>query len=97
MVRQRHVPLRRCVACGTQRPKKELVHIVRTLHGEVVVDLGEKAAGRGAYLCYSAACWDKGFKRNRLEHSLKTQISAQNRQRLLELGSALVQRTSPGE
>ncbi|MSQ22592.1 MAG: YlxR family protein, partial [Dehalococcoidia bacterium] len=91
-----HVPLRRCVACGTQRPKMELVHIVRTPQGLVTVDLGRRAAGRGAYLCQSSACWEQGLKKSRLEHALKVQISAQDRQRLQEFASNLIQPLSPG-
>ena len=52
---QKKVPVRRCVGCNTQKPKKELVRIVRSPEGEVSVDLTGKRSGRGAYLCPSAA------------------------------------------
>ena len=48
---QKKVPVRRCVGCNTQKPKKELVRIVRSPEGEVSVDLTGKRSGRGAYLC----------------------------------------------
>ena len=54
---QKKVPVRRCVGCNTQKPKKELVRIVRSPEGEVSVDLTGKRSGRGAYLCPSAACF----------------------------------------
>lgn len=44
------VPMRKCVATGEMRPKKELVRIVRSKEGEVTVDLTGKKSGRGAYL-----------------------------------------------
>ena len=50
---QKKVPVRRCVGCNTQKPKKELVRIVRSPEGEVSVDLTGKRSGRGAYLCPS--------------------------------------------
>ena len=46
---QKKVPVRRCVGCNTQKPKKELVRIVRSPEGEVSVDLTGKRSGRGAY------------------------------------------------
>jgi len=81
--------MRRCIACGTQRPKKELLHIVRTPQGEVAVDIKGKAAGRGAYLCRAPACWEQGLKKNHLEHALKVQISSQERQRLQEFADTV--------
>ena len=55
---QKKVPVRRCVGCNTQKPKKELVRIVRSPEGEVSVDLTGKRSGRGAYLCQQRA-WPK--------------------------------------
>ncbi len=89
MIREQHVPMRRCVACGTQRPKKELLHIVRTPQGDVTVDIKGKAAGRGAYLCRAPACWEQGLRKNHLEHALKVQISSQERQRLQEFADTV--------
>ena len=56
---QKKVPVRRCVGCNTQKPKKELVRIVRSPEGEVSVDLTGKRSGRGAYLCPSQRAWPK--------------------------------------
>ena len=68
---QKKVPVRRCVGCNTQKPKKELVRIVRSPEGEVSVDLTGKRSGRGAYLCPSAACLAKARKAKRLEHAFE--------------------------
>ncbi len=38
MNNRKKVPLRKCVATGEMRPKKELVRIVRSKEGEVSVD-----------------------------------------------------------
>ena len=64
---QKKVPVRRCVGCNAQKPKKELVRIVRSPEGEVGVDLTGKRSGRGAYLCPSASCLAKARKAKRLE------------------------------
>ena len=44
------VPLRKCVATQEQLPKKELIRIVRTKEGQVLIDESGKVNGRGAYL-----------------------------------------------
>ena len=46
--KQKKIPVRRCVGCNTQRPKRELVRVVRSPEGEISIDLRGKAPGRGA-------------------------------------------------
>ena len=53
--KQKKIPVRRCVGCNAQRPKRELVRVVRSPEGEISIDLRGKAPGRGAYLCPSAS------------------------------------------
>lgn len=50
-MQQKKIPVRRCVGCNAQKPKKELVRVVRAPDGTISVDLTGKKAGRGAYLC----------------------------------------------
>ena len=50
-LKQKKIPVRRCVGCNAQRPKRELVRVVRSPEGEISIDLRGKAPGRGAYLC----------------------------------------------
>lgn len=50
MAKQRKIPMRKCVATGEMKPKKEMIRIVRSKEGEVSVDLTGKKSGRGAYL-----------------------------------------------
>ena len=79
----RHIPERSCVSCGQKMPKRELVRIVRTPHGDVTVDPNGKEAGRGAYLCASPACWQKGIEKGALERSLKRSLSPRDRAQLM--------------
>ncbi|MEW6723695.1 MAG: YlxR family protein [Bacillota bacterium] len=85
MKRQR-VPLRRCVACGQVRPKKELVRVVRTPEGQVMVDGSRsgKLPGRGAYLCPELSCLERAIDSRALERSLECEISSQARAALME-------------
>ena len=63
----KRVPLRKCTGCGEMKPKKELVRVVRTPDGEILLDLNGRAAGRGAYICRSAECLKAARKAKRLE------------------------------
>ena len=73
-MQQRKIPLRRCTGCNEQKPKKELVRIVRSPQGEIALDRVGKMPGRGAYLCPSAQCLAKARKAKRLERALEAQI-----------------------
>lgn len=69
------VPQRLCVGCQEMKNKKDLLRIVRTPEGAVILDATGKKAGRGAYICHSEVCFDKAFKEKRLEKALKHAIA----------------------
>jgi predicted RNA-binding protein YlxR (DUF448 family) len=77
------VPSRTCVACRTERPKRELVRLVRDASGGVVADLTGKLNGRGAYLCQDPACWTLAQRRKALERALKVSLDEAAWQNLL--------------
>jgi predicted RNA-binding protein YlxR (DUF448 family) len=62
------------VACRTARPKRDLVRIVRTPDGRVVVDDTGRLAGRGAYVCRTAACLTIANTRSALSRALDTPV-----------------------
>lgn len=66
----RKPPLRLCAACSRQRPKRELLRVVRTPAGEVLLDPTGKMSGRGVYLCPEAGCLTAGLKAKALERAL---------------------------
>ena len=68
------IPTRRCTACGTHMPKPQLLRVLRTPTGEIIVDLSGKISGRGAYLCKSMDCLKKARKSGRLSTSLECPI-----------------------
>lgn len=72
------------MACRQTKAKRELVRVVVTSDGSVEVDFSGKKAGRGAYLCPRRECWELGIKKNRLGYALRTKISLENCQKLLE-------------
>jgi predicted RNA-binding protein YlxR (DUF448 family) len=86
---RKHVPQRTCVGCRKIQPKREMVRIVRTPDQGVKIDESGKAPGRGAYLCRERKCWEKALSEKRLEYALKTGLSKDEWEALLEFGQAL--------
>lgn len=78
----RRFPVRTCVACRTERQKRDLVRVVRTPTGEVVLDGTGRANGRGAYLCADGSCWAAALKKKSIERALGLPLSAEVRARL---------------
>lgn len=70
------VPMRKCVGCGESRPKQELLRIVMTPEGRVMIDRGGKANGRGAYLCDDPDCLARARKRNSLNRSFRKTVDS---------------------
>jgi len=89
--RRKHVPQRTCVACRTARAKGDLVRIVRTPDGVVMVDETGKRSGRGAYLCPQRRCWEAALARRQLERALKVTLTAETQAHLLEYAAGLPQ------
>ena len=73
-MKQKKIPMRKCNGCGEQKPKKELVRIVKSPDGEVSLDLTSKASGRGAYICRSAECLQKAKKSHRIDKAFEMTI-----------------------
>ena len=80
----KHIPLRRCASCAAQAPKRDLLRIVRTPDGALMLDAGGKAAGRGVYLCKKPACWDLALKKDRLERAVKAALNPAQHDALLQ-------------
>lgn len=68
------IPMRSCVATGEKLPKKELIRVVRTPEGEVIVDSSSKANGRGAYLKKSIEAIEKARKTKILNKKLEVEV-----------------------
>ncbi len=83
----RPLPQRTCIACRTTTNKRGLVRIARTADG-IVADPTGKLAGRGAYVCGEADCWDVALSKGRLEYSLKAKLTAKDAAALREYAAA---------
>ena len=68
------IPMRTCVITGEKLPKKELIRVVRTTDGNVVIDVSGKVNGRGAYLKKDIATFEKAQKSKILNKKLEVEI-----------------------
>ena len=69
------IPLRQCIGCGEMKSKKEMIRVIKTAEGEILLDATGRKNGRGAYLCPSMECFKKAVKGRGLERSFKMAIS----------------------
>lgn len=70
----RKIPMRTCVITREKLPKQELIRVVRTPEGEVIVDLTGKANGRGAYLKKDIEAFKKARKNKCLNKILEVEV-----------------------
>lgn len=73
-MKPKKIPMRMCLGCGEMKPKKELMRAVKSPEGEISLDFTGKKAGRGAYICRSADCFEKARKARKLEKSFSCRI-----------------------
>lgn len=74
MKKLKKIPLRKCVVSGERLEKKDLLRVVKTPQGEVIVDPTGKANGRGAYVSKDKNVILKAKKTKVLERHLETPI-----------------------
>jgi predicted RNA-binding protein YlxR (DUF448 family) len=80
---EKKVPMRTCIACRTEKPKKELIRVVK-FGDEISLDLTGKKNGRGAYVCNDEACIAKLKKQKMLNRAFSCQVPDQVYDKILE-------------
>lgn len=70
----RKIPMRTCVVTREKLPKKELIRVVRTPEGSVVIDESGKVNGRGAYLKKDESVFEKARKSKVLNKHLEIEV-----------------------
>ena len=68
------IPMRQCVGCGEMKSKKDMMRVLRSEDGTILLDMTGRKNGRGAYLCMNKECLVKAGKNRGLERSLKVSI-----------------------
>ena len=69
------IPLRTCVVTKEKFPKRELLRIVRTKDGDILVDETGKMNGHGAYIKKDLAVLEKARKTKALDRYLEVSIT----------------------
>ena len=83
------LPQRTCIACRSTDGKRQFVRLVRLPAGGVEIDATGKKAGRGAYICRQASCWQAALKKGRIDAALKTKLAPEDRRRLEEYATTV--------
>jgi len=73
-MKNRKIPMRSCVITREKLPKAELLRVVKTPDGNVVVDITGKMNGHGAYIKRDEIVLEKAKKSKILEKILEAQI-----------------------
>ena len=73
-MKQRKIPMRTCVVTREKYPKNELIRVVRTPEGNVLVDASGKQNGKGAYLKLDEIVINKARQSKVLDRTLETVV-----------------------
>ena len=79
------IPQRTCIVSHEKLPKKELIRVVRTPEGTVVIDETGKKNGRGAYLKKSKEIIEQAKKTKILNRHLEVEIPEEVYEELLKM------------
>ncbi len=85
---EKKIPTRTCIACRANKPKKELIRVVK-FNDEISLDLTGRANGRGAYVCDDIECVKKLKKIKALNRAFSCAVSDETYDGIMEafLGS----------
>lgn len=73
-MKQKKVPMRTCVVTKEQALKKDLIRVVRTPEGNIILDVTGKANGKGAYLKRDLEVVEKAKKSKALDRALAVSV-----------------------
>ncbi len=84
-MKPRKIPLRMCVVTKERFEKRELMRIVRTPNGEVLIDETGRQNGKGAYLKKEVSVIEKAQKNKILDKVLEVNIPISLYKEMLEM------------
>lgn len=83
-MKQRKIPMRKCVVSNEMKPKKEMIRIVRSKEGDISIDPTGKMPGRGAYLSMEPEIVQKSWDHKILDRVLNDTLTDEFYQELLD-------------
>ena len=84
-MKNKKIVLRSCVITKEKLPKNELLRVVRTPEGNVVVDLTGKVRGHGAYVSKSKTAIETARKKKIFDRHLEVQVPSEIYDELIKL------------
>lgn len=79
------IPMRTCCVTREKYPKVELVRVVRTPEGDVVIDETGRTNGHGAYLKKDLQVIEKAFSSKALNRALEVEVPSEVFEKLKDL------------
>ena len=77
-------PMRRCIGCRQSKPQSEMMRFT-VCGNEVIADAGgQRADGRGYYLCRNSECIENSFKRKSWNRICKSNIDKESIEKVIE-------------
>lgn len=73
-MKQRKIPMRTCIVTKEKLPKRELIRVLRSPEGNVIIDESGKSNGRGAYLKKDLEVITKAKKSKILNRVLEVEV-----------------------
>ncbi|QCT74691.1 RNase P modulator RnpM [Macrococcoides canis] len=77
-MKQRKIPMRKCILSNEMKPKKEMIRVVKNKEGEIFADATGKQNGRGAYVSMDLDIVNKAREKKKLEHYFETDETVMN-------------------
>jgi hypothetical protein len=71
------IPLRQCIGCGEMKGKREMLRILRTEDGQIILDSTGRKNGRGAYICPNPECMRKARKSKAIDRAFKMAVDSE--------------------
>lgn len=65
---------RMCFICRNRQLKNDMIRLVKTSSGEILIDKTKKANGRGAYICTNPKCIEQIKKQKVLNKAFKCEF-----------------------
>ena len=65
---------RMCFICRNTYNKKDMLRLVKTASGEILIDRTGKASGRGAYICSDPKCIEQIKRQKVLNRAFKCEF-----------------------
>lgn len=84
----KHIPERKCVACGEHFPQKTMIKVTKS-NDSFFIDETMKKNGRGAYVCKNISCIMAACQKKQFNRSFKTSVPDEIYNELLTLAESL--------